>query len=113
MEIEEAKEQLVEVEEENPNMEEEGAKGTNEMVEGDIVRENGMQNMLEEGSNRVGEGHGEGEDTGARGGLGHGGANTNSDEDGLPIEAVEGHAEGGDTCAKGGLGHGGANSALQ
>ena len=50
MEIEEAKEQLVEVEEENPNMEEEGAKGTNEMVEGEIVRENGMQDMLEEGT---------------------------------------------------------------
>ena len=113
MEIEEAKEQLVEVEEENPNMEEEGAKGTNEMVEGDIVRENGMQDMLEEGSNRVGEGHGEGEDTCAQGGIGHGGANTNSDEDGLPTEPVEGHAEGGDTGTKGGLGHGGANSALQ
>ena len=95
--MEEAEEQIVEVEEENPNMEEEGATGANEMVEGDIVRENGMQDRLEEGSNRVGEGHGEGEDTSARGGLGDGGAN--SDEDGLPTEAVDGHAEGGDTGA--------------
>ena len=85
--MEEAEEQIVEVEEENPNMEEEGATGANEMVEGDIVRENGMQDMLEEGSKRIGAGYGKGEDTGARGGLGHGGANTNSDEDGLPTEA--------------------------
>ena len=68
--MEVAEDQIVEVEEQNPNMEEEGATGTNEMVVGDIVRENGVQDMLEEGSNRVGEEHGEGEDTGARGGLG-------------------------------------------
>ena len=112
-EMEEEEEQIVEVEEENPNMEEEGATGTNEMVEGDIVRENGMQDMLEEGSNRVVEVHGEEGDIGARGGFGHGlldgGANANSDEDGLPTEAVQGHAEGGENGAKGGLGHGGAN----
>ena len=45
--MEEAEEQIVEVEEQNPNMEEEGATGTNKMVVGDIVRENGMQDMLE------------------------------------------------------------------